>query len=92
LIIIALIITYTNTPKSGTNEGLKTPYGGVVLQVADGDEKGTQSLGVKLCHPATRGHKNRDLVLQVGGIDTRPLEKCCGILRSENENKSGRNF
>jgi hypothetical protein len=42
----------------------------VALRVAEGDEKGTQCLGVQLGHPITGGHKYRDLALQ-GGLDSR---------------------
>jgi hypothetical protein len=40
----------------------------VALQVVEGDEKGTECLGVKLGHPVPGGYKYRDLALQVGGV------------------------
>jgi hypothetical protein len=39
----------------------------VVVQVAEGDEKGTQCLGEYLVYHVTGRHKYRDLVLQVAG-------------------------
>jgi hypothetical protein len=39
----------------------------VALRVVEGDEKGTQFLGVQLGHPLPGGNKYGDLALQVGG-------------------------
>jgi hypothetical protein len=40
----------------------------VALRVVEGEEKGTQCLGVSLGHPVLGGHKYGDLALQVGGL------------------------
>jgi hypothetical protein len=40
----------------------------VALRVVGGDEKGAQSLGLKLVHPVPGGYKYGDLALQVGGV------------------------
>jgi hypothetical protein len=40
----------------------------VAQRVVEGDEKGTQCLGVKLGHPVPGGYKYGDLALQVGGV------------------------
>jgi hypothetical protein len=40
----------------------------VVLQIAGGDEEGTQSLAVKLGNPVPGGYKYGDLTLHVGGV------------------------
>jgi hypothetical protein len=63
----------------------------VTLRDVEGDEMGTQRMGVKLGHAVTGGHKHRDLVLQIGGwtLGSRHFPVKKNIVTNSEEVKNG---